>query len=430
MPRRRLLLDLSPLRRSRDLRFLAAGQLVSIIGTQLTAVAVPFEVYRLTGSSLQVGLVSLVQLVPLLVGSLVGGSVVDAVDRRRLLIAVEAVMAASSAGLALDAGVGPALWPLYVLPALTAFLSGWDSPARSAVLPRMVRREEFTAANAMFQAMFQVGTVAGPALAGVLLAGAGAQAIFWLDVASFGVSMAATAAISPQPPEGGGQRAGLRSIADGLRFLRGRQAIQGAYLIDINAMVFGMPRALFPALAAHTFGGGPSTVGLLYAAPGAGAVVGALATGWAARVRRQGWAVIWAVLAWGGAIAAFGIARQLWLALLLLVVAGWADVISAVFRNTLIQLEVPDHLRGRLSALQTAVVTGGPRLGDAESGAVATAFGATASITSGGLACIVGALVLARARPGFRDHVSPLAATPAAAGAAAAEAAAEVQPGP
>jgi predicted MFS family arabinose efflux permease len=221
-------------------------------------------------------------------------------------------------------------------------------------------------------------------------------------VATFGASLLSVFLISPQPPGRGARRPGLRSIVEGFGFVRGRQAIQGAYLIDINAMVFGMPRALFPALASTVFGGGAATVGFLYAAPGAGALAGALTAGWVGRIRRQGLAVIIAVVVWGLAITGFGLVSWLPAALVLLAVAGWADVVSAVFRNTIIQLAVPDALRGRLSGLQMAVVTGGPRVGDFEAGAVAAAFGATTSVVSGGLACIAGALVLARLLPGFR----------------------------
>jgi transmembrane secretion effector len=223
-------------------------------------------------------------------------------------------------------------------------------------------------------------------------------------VAGFGVAWLAVFGISPQPaPLGeGARRPGLRSILEGLAFVRGRQAIQGAYLIDINAMVFGMPRALFPALAVSGFGGGASTLGFLYAAPGAGALAGALTTGWVSRIQRQGLAVIVAVIAWGAAITGFGLVHWLPFALVLLAAAGCADVISAVFRGTIIQLAVPDSLRGRLAGLQIAVVTGGPRIGDLEAGSVAAAFGDTFSVVSGGLACIAGALVLARALPGFR----------------------------
>ena len=402
---RRVLIDLSPLRRSRDLRLLVLGELVSVLGTQLTTVAVPYQVYQLTHSSLDVGLVSLAQLFPLIGGALLGGSVVDAMDRRRLLMLAQVLMACCSAGLAVNADLGTALWPLFVLPALTAGFAGLDSSGRGAIIPNLVQRSEMSAANAIFQSLFQFGLVVGPAVAGRLLAGAGVRFVYWMDVASFGAALLAAFLLSPQPPAGAADhRPGLRSIVEGLRFVRGRQAIQGAYLIDINAMVFGMPRALFPALATTLFGGGASTLGFLYAAPGAGALVGALTTGWVSRVRRQGLAVIVAVLIWGVAITCFGLVSWLPGALALLAVAGWADVISAVFRNTIIQQAVPDALRGRLSGLQTAVVTGGPRIGDVESGAVATAFGNTVSVVSGGLACIAGALVLARLLPGFRQQ--------------------------
>jgi MFS family permease len=400
--RRRLLVDIAPLRESRDFRLLILGQLVSVLGTQLTTVAIPFQVYRLTHSSLDVGLVSLTQLFPLLACSLLGGSVIDAVDRRRLLILVEILLAGSSAGLAVNADLGSRLWPLFVLPAVSAGLVGFDSPARNAIIPNLVDTDQLSAAAAMFQALFQMGTVVGPAIAGLLLAGAGVKAIYWIDVISFGASILAATLIAPQPPAPGGGRPGLRSVAEGFRFLRGRQGLQGAYLIDINAMVFGMPRALFPALAANVFGGGASILGLLYAAPGAGALIGAVTTGWVAQIRRQGRAVIVAVIVWGAAITAFGVVTWLPGALLLLAVAGWADVISAVFRNTILQLTVPPRLRGRLSALQIGVVQGGPRLGDLEAGGVATAFGNEASIVSGGALCIVGAVLLARALPGFR----------------------------
>jgi predicted MFS family arabinose efflux permease len=401
---RRLLIDLSPLRRSRDFRHLVWGELVSVLGNQLTTVAVPYQVYQLTHSSLAVGLVSTTQLFPLIAGSLLGGSVADAMDRRRLLMVAQVLMAACSAGLAINTDLGTALWPLFVLPALAAGFSGLDSAGRNAILPNMVRRSEVSTANAIFQALFQFGLVAGPALAGLLLAGAGVRFVYWMDVATFGAALVAVFLISPQPaPAGGsGHRPGLRSILEGLAFVRGRQAIQGAYLIDINAMVFGMPRALFPALAVSVFGGGAATLGFLYAAPGAGALAGALTTGWVSRIRRQGLAVIVAVIAWGAAVAAFGLVSWLPLALVLLAAAGCADVISAVFRSTIIQLAVPDALRGRLAGLQIAVVTGGPRIGDLEAGAVATAFGTTVSVVSGGLACIAGALLLARLLPGFR----------------------------
>lgn len=400
---RHILMDLSPLRRSADFRALIGGLGVSTLGSQLTAVAVPFQVYAITRSSLYVGLVSLAQLFPLIFGSLLGGSLADSVDRRRLLLIVEALTAASSAGLALNADFGPALWPLFVFPAVSAALSGIDSAARNAMIPTMVGLSLVPASNAMFQALFQIGAIVGPAAAGLLLAGAGVHVVYWLDVASFCVAMLAVLMISPQPPVrlAGARRPGLRSTAEGLRFVRRSQPIQGAYLIDLNAMVFGLPRALFPALGETLFGGGATTVGLLYAAPGCGALLGALSSGWVGRIRRQGLAVTFAVIVWGLAITGFGLVRWLPAALVLLAVAGWADVVSAVFRNTIIQYSGPDSMRGRLMGVQMAVVAGGPRLGDLEAGAVATAFGDTFAVVSGGLACIAGAVAVARLLPGF-----------------------------
>jgi MFS family permease len=404
---RHILLDLTPLRRSRDYRALITGLGVSVLGNQLTTVAVPFQVYAVTRSSLIVGLVSLAQLFPLIFGSLLGGSLVDAMDRRKILIVVEAIAALCSAALALNADFGPQLWPLFVFPAVTAGLSGIDSSARNAMLPGLVGRELLPASNAISQSLFQTGTIVGPALAGLLLAGAGVHLIYWIDVVTYLIAMSAVLTMSPQPVPSAGEggvapaRPGWRSTMEGLRFVRRSQPVQGAYLIDVNAMVFGMPRALFPALAATVFGGGATTVGLLYSAPGVGALLGALTSGWVGRVRRQGLAVVCAVLAWGLSIAGFGVAHWLPLALVLLAVAGWADVLSAVFRNTIIQFAGPDGMRGRLMGVQMAVVAGGPRLGDLEAGSVATAFGDTVSVVSGGLACVAGAVLVAWALPGF-----------------------------
>jgi MFS family permease len=400
--RRRVFIDLAPLRQSRDLRWLLGGQLVSLMGNQLTAVAIPYQVYRLTHSSLDVGLVSLAQLIPLLICSLYGGTVIDAVDRRKLLIRVEVVMALCSAGLAINTDLGARLWPLFVLPAIASGLTGFDNPTRNAIVPRMVSAEHISTAAAMVQVLNQVGVIVGPALGGLLLAGAGADFVYWFDAASFLAAITAAYVISPQPAAANATRPGLRAMAEGFRYIRGRPGIQGAYLIDINAMVFGMPRALFPAMAIGVFHGGAATLGFLYAAPGAGALAGALATGWVTRIRRQGLAVIVAVMVWGAAIVAFGLTSILPLALLFLAIAGWADVISAVLRNTIIQLSVPDRLRGRLAAIQIGVVQGGPRLGDLEAGAVGNAFGNEFSVISGGLACIAGAMALAGVLPGFR----------------------------
>jgi MFS family permease len=373
--------------------------------------------------------------------------VADIVDRRKLLIVVELIMALGSAALALNSSAGPALWPLFVFPGLVAGLAGCEDSALGAMVPVLVGQQDIAVANATFQALFQLGGVAGPAIAGLLIAGTAPATVYWIDAITFVVVALSMVRVSPQrqprsatpdrdPFESGwlpalGLRPFLRSLADGVRFVRGQEGIQGSFLIDLNATVLGVPRALFPALAANVFGGGAITLGLLSAAPGAGALLGAITTGWVGQVRRQGRAVILAVAGWGLAIAGFGLACRLApgpdraghllhaaglttgdaLALLaglvLLAAAGWADVISAVFRNTIVQLAAPDEMRGRLMGLQMAVVTAGPRLGDAEAGLVASAFGPVASVVSGGLACVAGALLIARLRPGFRCQQAP-----------------------
>ena len=398
---RRFFADVSPLRESRDYRLLFAGQLVSFMGRQLTVVAVPVQVYDLTGSSFAVGMTGLVALGPLIVMSLAGGAIADAVDRRRLLLVANVLLAATSAGLALNASRGDdaALWPIYVLTALSAGFAGIELPSRNAATPNLVRRELLPAAAALSQILIQTGQVIGPAVAGPIIDSLGMATAYWVDTATFGAAVVAVLLIRPLPPEGGGRKAGWASVREGIDYLRGRRVLQSTFVIDINAMVFGMPRALFPALADTVFGGGAGTVGLLYAAPGAGALVGAVASGWVGGVRRQGRAVLVAVAAWGLAIALFGLTSSLVLALVLLAAAGAADVVSAVFRNTILQVTVPDALRGRLSAIHIAVVTGGPRLGDAEAGAVAAVTTPRFSVVSGGLACLVGVLLVRRWAP-------------------------------
>ncbi len=410
--RPRLLADTTPLRESRQYRLLFLNEGLAFLGSQITVVAVPLQVYLLTHSSLAVGLVGLAQLGPLLACSLVGGAVVDAVDRRTLMLWVQLARGALSAGLVVNAlAPHPSLWPLYALTSVSAGLSAFDSPARMAAVPALVRRELVPAAAALHQVLTQVGQVVGPAAAGLIVARASFATAYTIDFVTFTAAGLFALALRRLPPGEGGTRAGVASVWEGLRFLRGRRALQGNFVIDLNAMVFGMPRALFPALGTGLFGGGPATVGLLYAAPGAGALVGALLAGWVGSVRRQGRAVLVAVAVWGLAITVFGLAAWLPLALVLLAVAGAADVFSAVFRNTILQLTVPDGLRGRLSAIHIAVVTGGPRLGDAEAGAVAALAGPRFSVVSGGLACLAGAALIAWRIPELdRVSIAPEAA--------------------
>jgi MFS family permease len=398
--RRRLLVDVSPLRVSRDFRLMYAGQFLSIIGRQITVVASALQVFLLTDSSLAVGLLGLAQLGPLIICSFAGGAIADAFDRRRTLLWAQVGLALCSAGLAVNASLdSPALWPVYVLTALSAGVSSIDGPTRAAAVPSLVPLQLIPSAAALHQSAFQLSLVIGPSLAGLLIARVSLASAYWFDAITFVVALVGLLFVRPLVPHGGGTRASVRSVREGLRYLGRSRAVQATFLIDINAMVFGMPRALFPELGIEHFGGGPATVGLLYAAPGAGALVAALTTGWVSHVRRQGRAVLIAVLVWGAAIAVFGLVPWLGVALALLALAGAADVVSAVFRTTILQLQVPDRLRGRLNALNIAVVTGGPRLGDLEAGAVAAVTSPTFSVVSGGLACMAGVGVLARLFP-------------------------------
>jgi MFS family permease len=403
----RILVDTTPLRESRDFRLLFTGQLISIVGTQLTVVAIPYQVYSMTHSTLQVGAISLAQLIPFLAGALSAGPIGDAVDRRRIMVWTAAAMTLTSGAMAVNAAVEhPSLVVLYVVSSLAAGLMGFSNTARMASVAGMVERRQFAAAAAMMQVVFQVGVIVGPALSGFLL-GIGLPLVYGLDAASFVVATIASAMLRPIPPaEGAGDLSPWQSTKEGLHYLRSRQALQGVYLIDINAMVFGMPRALFPAMAGAVFGGGTITLGFLYAAPGVGALIGALTTGWVDTVRRQGRAVIVAVTVWGAAIALFGLVDTLWVGLTLLAVAGWADVISAVLRNTMLQTSIPERFRSRMSSIQMAVVQGGPRLGDMESGAVATLTNVEFAVISGGLACIAGAAVIGALMPAFRNYVA------------------------
>ncbi len=403
----RILVDTTPLRESRDFRLLFGGQLVSTLGTQLTFVAISYQVYSMTHSSLQVGAISLAQLLPFLAGALASGPIGDAADRRPIMVWTGVGLALASGALAINAAVpAPSLVALYLVSALAAGLQGFANTARMASVPRMVERRHLPAAASMTQIVFQVGTVVGPALSGILLA-TGLPLVYALDACTYGIAVVTTVMLAPIPPAHEGRSLSMwQSTKEGLRYLRSRQALQGVYLIDINAMVFGMPRALFPAMAESVFGGGTVALGFLYAAPGAGALVGALTTGWVSHLRRQGWTVIIAVTVWGVAIALFGLVDTLWIALVLLAVAGWADVISAVVRNTMLQTSIPERFRSRMSSIQMAVVQGGPRLGDLESGAVATATSVEFAVVSGGLACLAGAAVIGALMPAFRRHVA------------------------
>ena len=405
------MVDVGPLRRHRDLRLLIAGQFVSLLGSNLTVVAVPYQVYRETHSSLWVGVASLLQLPLLIAGSLWGGAFGDRYDRRTLFVASSVVLGLLSAALALNASTSRTHFvALLVLAALAAGAGGFAGPVRTATIPMLVDADELVSAYSVNQVIVNVAAILGAAIAGVLLAAVGLDSCYWIDAATFGVLAIATAFMASIPPSGLHDGvAVLRAIRDGFAYVRRNPITQAVYLIDLNAMVFGLPRALFPAVALTLYHGGTRVLGLLYAAPGVGALAMALVTGWIARVNRRGRLVVLVVMAWGGAMALFGLVHVAWVGLACLAVAGATDVISTVLRNTILQNAISDEFRSRISAIQLAVVTGGPRLGDLESGAVATLVSTEFSIVSGGLACIAGALLLVRWRPSFWGDRGPRA---------------------
>jgi MFS family permease len=407
---RGLAVDIRPLRESRDYRLLWVSSLVGSTGQQISQVAVYIQVFRLTDSAAAVGLIGLVQFVPLMLSSIGAGAIVDRVDRRKLLIASQVGFEVASVLLFVGALSGdPPLWLVYGAAGLAAAIKGVDSPNTAAMVPNLVPREQLPSAIALHQVMWTTTAIAGPAIAGLLVGRfddvqTGLTWAYGIDAATYVLTLGVAVLIRPMPPKDAeaGETRGWAAIREGFAYLKGRRVLQSTFTIDLVAMIFGMPRALFPILAATQFHRGPAVVGALFSALAFGALVGALTAGWVGRIRHQGLAVIWAVAVWGAAIVGFGFAGDnLWLALGLLAVAGAADVISAVFRNTILQLSVPDALRGRISAMHVLVVTGGPPLGDLEAGLVAQAFSPMASVVSGGLLCLAGVAVIALAVPEF-----------------------------
>jgi len=398
---RRLVVDVEPLRRDRDFRLLWIGQVVSGLGRQVTSIVLPYQLYVLTGSPLAIGALALVQVVPIMVFALGGGVVADAVDRRRLLLLTQAGLAAASAALAgLALLPAPPVVAIYAVAFVAAGLGAIDQPARGSAVPRLVPRERLPAAIALGQINFQAAGVVGPAIGGLILATRGIAVCYIFDVVTFTAAIGALLLIAPIPPAHGAVRPSLAAIAEGLRFARRRRVILATFAVDLNAMIFGMPTALFPILALDVFRVGPAGLGLLAAAPAAGALIGAVLTGWVGRVRRTGRAVLWATAAWGIAITAFGLCTFSFpLALFFLAAAGAADVITAVLRTAIVQLITPDELRGRVTSIHILVVTGGPRLGDVEASAVASLAGAQVSVVSGGLLCLVGLAAIIRSFP-------------------------------
>ncbi len=395
-------IDLSPLRESRDFRLLFTGQFVSAFGSSISYVVLPWQMYQLTKSNFAVGMLGVAEFVPMFLMAFVGGALADFIDRRRLILVAElGLMVCCGLLVANSLLPRPHVWLLFLTASLFAALNGVHRPALEALTPRLVKPELMPAVAALGMFRFSFSFIVGPSLAGVIATSFGAAVAFGLDAATFAVSILAVMLIRsvPMPVRANDEdRPSLNAVVEGLKYARSRQELLGTYLIDINAMFFGMPIALFPAIA-ESFGG--ASVGLFYAMPAVGSLVISLTSGWTGKVHKHGLAVTVAAAVWGAAIVAFGLVGRLWLALFFLALAGAADAVSGVFRMTIWNQTIPDHLRGRLASIEMISYLTGPYLGNAEAGLVAGAFGLRASVVSGGVLCVLGSGLLALLLPKF-----------------------------
>jgi MFS family permease len=395
-----LAIDVTPLRESREFRLLFIGQAVSFAGSMITYVAIPFQTYQLTHSSLVVGLVSLAELAPILLMSFVGGALADAVDRRRMVRITQISACVIVGVLVVNAALPhPQLWILFVVVVAAAGVDALERPSLDALVPRIVARDKLTAAAALEGLRGNLGQVLGPPVAGILIVTVGLPATYGVDVATFLVATVALTLMHAVPAAPDAEGVSLRAALAGLRYASGRQDLLGSYLVDMNAMFFGMPMALFPQIASGL--GGPAVLGLLYAAPSVGSLLATITSGWTRAVRRHGRAIALAAASWGIAIVAFGFAPSLWVALLSLTAAGAADMISGVFRMTLWNQTIPDAMRGRLAGIEMISYSSGPAMGNLEAGVVGSIAGVRASVVSGGILCVVGTAALSALLPRF-----------------------------
>jgi MFS family permease len=408
------LADTRPLRTPAYRRLWLAG-VITVVGAQLSVVAVPTQIYQLTGSSAYVGLTGLFGLVPLVVFGLWGGAIADVVDRRTVLLVSGGAIALSSLALWVTAASGAGgVWAVLVLFSVqTAFLAV-NQPTRSAVLPRLLPVDQLPAANALNMTVVQIGAIAGPLLAGVLIPVVGLPTLYLFDAIALLATLWATWRLPAVPPGAAvNRRAGLREVIDGFRYVALHKVLLVSFLIDVVAMGFGMPRVVFPETAHTVFGdpaSGGGALGLLFAAIPIGMVVAGLFSGWLTRVRRQGVAVTFAICTWGLGVALFGLTGSLWFAVLFLAVAGAGDMVSSTFRNSMLQTVATDEMRGRMQGVFIVVVVGGPRLADLWHGPAADAIGPSAAAAVGGFAVIVCAIVVVAVFPVFWRYRAPAAA--------------------
>jgi len=397
-------LDVTPLRESRDFRFIFASGLITFLGSMITYVALPFQVAQMTGSFVAVGLIGLFQLVPLVVFGLYGGSLADSVDRRIMVLCTELAAGVLITALLVNALLpSPQLWLLYVVAMSLAVTDGLQRPSLDAMIPRVVAHDQLAAAGALSALKYQLGTIVGPALGGILISVGGLQTAYGVDVLTFVVSLALLWRIrSIKVDEEAPQRATLRHIADGMRYAWGRKDLMGTYAIDLIAMIFAFPYTLFPFLAEEL--GAPWALGLLYSASAIGSLIVTLTSGWTSRVHRHGRAIVYAAALWGLAIALVGVSTSLWLVLVFLAIAGGADMVSGIFRVTMWNQTIPDDVRGRMAGIELLSYSIGPLLGQVRSSTAASLTSLRVSFISGGVLCLVGVALSAIALPSLWNY--------------------------
>lgn len=399
-----MLIDLSPLYKYRDFRLLYLSQLIAGLGAMLTYVALPYQIYHLTHSSLAVGNVGIIELVPLLITSLWGGALADKLDKRKLLLFAEFALFIISILLLLNTIFEPRLWVIYVLAGLSSAFNGFHRPTLEAITQNLVKHEDMPAVSALSTFRWSVAMIAGPSAAGLLLASYGLTTVYLLDVLTYTVSLTAIFAMRCRIPAKQSADPIFRSIKEGIRYAFSRQELIGTYTIDFAAMVFGMPMALFPAIAL-TFHS-TTAIGWLYAAPSIGMFAASIFSGWVNKIKRHGIAIAISASIWGLAIIAFGCSHYLIVAIFFLSIAGAADAVSGLFRVTMWNQTIPKELRGRLAGIEMISYMSGPLLGNTEAGLVAAAFGTTFSVISGGILCVLTVAILVLLLPKYRRYTA------------------------
>ncbi|MGO1048921.1 MFS transporter [Crossiella sp. CA198] len=398
-----LRMDFSPLRVSRDYRYLTFSGAITMFGSYVTFIAVPIQMKELTGSPAAVGLVALAEFIPMVLCGLYGGALADALDRRKIVVWCEVGLMVCTGGLLLNSMLPtPQVWVLYVVAAGVASFDALQRPSLDGLVPRYLPHSMMASAGALNSLRWNFGAIAGPAMGGLLVQFAGFQWAYFLDVLTFGLSLLLLLRMRPSPPTEKAEAAGLRSIATGIRYAATRPDLAGTYLVDIVAMAMAMPQALFPFLVDRLQA--PWALGLMYSAGAVGALLAALTSGWTSKVHKHGLAVILAAAAWGAVMALAGLTTSLWLVLVCLVLAGVFDMISGLFRSVIWNQSIPDELRGRLAGIELLSYSAGPMLGNARAGLMAQWTGVPTAIISGGLLCTAGVAALAAALPKFRRY--------------------------